>query len=159
LNVAQLIISLVATMAIGTPLLLLAYLAGRRSMSPGRSPRFDDLRPELHLDGTTWSVEYAGDEDPDQPQVIQISLTQTGCRVVGSGRSTEGHHTLEGIIHLGRLCCVSIDEGRQGTWLGTVTAELISGGQQMTGMRTRWSVTSQTLTVRKATFTLISNAS
>ena len=159
LNVAQLIVSTIAAMLIATPLLLLSYVAGRRSHAQGRSRRLDQLSPEVFLGGSIWNVEYDGDEDPAIGQRLQLSLEQVGCRILATGQSTNGmYHSLEGVIHRGRLCCVSIDEGRDGAWLGTVTAELHPGGQQMTGMRTRWSVPSQTMMVRRATLTRVANA-
>jgi hypothetical protein len=86
-------------------------------------------------------------------QSITLEVNQTGCRIVATGHSSDGTHSLEGIVHDRRLCCVSIDENRDGVWLGTVTAEVQADNQRMTGMRTRWSPQSQTLMVRKATFT------
>lgn len=154
LNVAQVIVSTVAATMIVTPLLVLSYLAGRRSQSQGRSHRLDQLRSDVALGGSTWRADFDGDADPDVVQTLLLEWEQVGCRIVASGSSTDGtRHSLEGVIHGGRLCCVSIDENRAGTWLGTVTAELLPGEQQMTGMRTRWCPPSQTLMVRKVTFT------
>ncbi len=154
MNVAQVIVSTVAVTLIVTPLLVLSYLAGRRSQAQGRSRRLDQLRPEALLDGSTWLAEFDGELDPNVGQTIQYDLEQFGCRILASGRSADGtRHSLEGVIHQGRLCCVSVDENREGTWLGTVTAELVPGQQAMTGMRTRWTVPSQTLMVRRAAFT------
>ena len=154
INVGQIIVTCVAVTLIVTPLLVLSYLAGRRSKTNGRSHRLDQLRPEALLGGSTWLAAFDGDLDPAIVQTIRFDLEQVGCRILATAQSADGtRHALEGVIHHGRLCCVSIDENREGTWLGTVTAELLPGQQSMTGMRTRWSVPSQTLMVRRVTLT------
>lgn len=154
LNVAQVILSSVAVTLIVTPLLVLSYLAGRRSSGQLKSDRLDRLRPELHMGSASWRAEFAGDADPDVVQVVDYQVTQTASRILGQGRSADGTlHSLEGVIHLGRLCCIAIDESRAGPWLGTITAELAPGQHKLTGMRTRWSPQTQTLSVRSVTFT------
>jgi hypothetical protein len=153
LNVAQAVITTVAIFLLTTPLLIMSYVAGRQSKTQGRSQQLEQLQPDAILAGSTWRVEYDGDADTEAVQSILLELKQSGCRIVANGHSAHGNHSLEGVIHRSRLCCVSIDENRDGVWLGTVTAELHADNQQMTGMRTRWSPQSQTLMVRKATFT------
>lgn len=156
-NFAQIVVSVIAAMLIGTPLLVLSYLAGRRSQTQGRSHRLDQLQPDANLSGSTWIAQYGGDDEPDASQTIQYQFEQIGCRILAQGRSADGsRHTLEGVLHRGRLCTLAIDEHRSGAWLGTVTAEL-SGDQQMDGMRAHWSPQSQTLMVRQATFTRINS--
>lgn len=153
-SVAQLVVSTVAATMVAAPLIVIAYLAGRRSLSPEKSRRLDQLLPDISLGGTLWQASFDGDADPEVTQTIQFSFTQVGSRVVADGHSPDGtHHSLEGVIHGGRLCCVTIDESRSGIWLGTVTAELIGDHNRMTGMRTRWSPVTQSLMVRKAVFT------
>lgn len=153
-SVAQLVVSTVAATMVAAPLVVIAYLAGRRSLSPEKSRRLDQLLPDVTLDGTVWQATFDGDADPEVTQTIQFAFTQVGSRVVADGHSPDGtHHALEGVIHGGRLCCVTIDESRSGIWLGTVTAELIGDHNRMTGMRTRWSPVTQSLMVRKAVFT------
>lgn len=154
-NFAQLVVSVIAAMLIGTPLMVLCYLAGRRSQSQGRSHRFDQLQPDANLSGSTWIARYGGDADPEATQTVQYQFEQIGCRILAQGRSADGsRHILEGVLHRGRLCTLAIDEHHSGAWLGTVTAEL-AGDQQMDGMRAHWSPQSQTLMVRPATFTRI----
>lgn len=157
-NIAQIVVSVIAAMLIGTPLMVLCYLAGRRSQSHGRSHRFDQLQPDANLSGSTWIARFGGDADPDTAQTIQYQFEQMGSRILAHGQSSDGsRHTLEGILHRGRLCTLAIDENRSGAWLGTVTAEL-AGDQQMNGMRAHWSPESLTLMVRQATFTRIHSA-
>jgi hypothetical protein len=153
-NAGQVIVSTVATTLVVTPLLVLSYLAGRRSRSQGRSWRLDQLKSEFVLGGSTWRAEFDGDADPAHVQTVLFAWEQTGCRIMAVGDSNRGVlQTLEGVIHECHICCVLIDESRAGIGLGMVTAELLPGGEQMTGMRTRWSPESQTLMVRKVTFT------
>lgn len=153
-NVAQAILSSVAVTLIVTPLLVLSYLAGRRSSDQFKTHRLDRLRSELSLGGTTWHAEFAGDSNPDAVEIVVYEMVQSASRIIGRGRSVDGtEHTLEGVVHLGRLCCIAIDENRDGIWLGAVTAELIPGQQRLTGMRTRWSPGSQTMLVRPVTLT------
>jgi hypothetical protein len=153
LNVAQAVVTTVAVTLILTPLLVLSFLAGRRSTSQGRVQRLDQLQPEVSLGGTVWRAEVDGDADPDNVLTYQLELEQVGSRILAHGHSADGtRHSLEGVIHRGHLCGISIDETRQDVWLGTVTVELLPGQQQMTGMRSRWSPRSQTLTVRKVNF-------
>lgn len=151
-NFAQIVVSVIAALLIGTPLIVLSYLAGRRSQSHGRSYRFDQLQPEASLGGSTWTARFAGDSNPNAEQTIQYQFEQIGCRILARGHSVDGsRHTLEGVLHGKRLCTLAIDESRNGAWLGTVTAEL-AGPEQMNGMRAHWSPESLTLTVRQATF-------
>lgn len=155
-NFAQIVVSVIAALLIGTPLLVLSYLAGRRSQAQGRSHRFDQLQPDANLSGSTWIARFGGDDDPDATQTIQYQFEQVGCRILAQGRSADGsRHTLEGVLHRGRLCTLAIDEHRAGAWLGTVTAEL-AGDQQMDGMRAHWSPQTQALLVRPATFNRMS---
>lgn len=154
LNLAQIIVSVVAVTLIVTPLIVMAFLAGRRSQVQVRSTRLDNLHPDVSLGGSTWQADFDGDDDPAIRHSVQLELQQVGCRIRGAGRSQDGsRHSLEGVIHHGRICCVSVDEVREGAWLGTITAEIQAGQNQMTGMRSRWSGKSQTLMVRKVTFT------
>ena len=154
MNVAQLVVSIIAMILIASPLIVLSYIAGRKSQSQGKSPRLDGLQPDVALSGSHWKVEIDGDQDPSTADSFEIRMDQIGCRIVASGRSINGgRYSLEGIVHRGRLCCVTIDETREGQTLGTVTAELTPDLRSMTGMKTRWSVSAQTLTIRKATFT------
>lgn len=152
-NVAQVVVTTVAVALIMTPLVVVSYVAGRRSKTTGKSLHFEQLQCDLVLGGSTWQVDYDGETEASEGQSITLELNQTGCRIVATGHSSDGTHSLEGIVHQRRLCCVSIDESRDGIWLGTVTAELQADDQRMTGMRARWSAQSQTLMVRKATFT------
>lgn len=157
-NFAQIMVSMIAAMLIGTPLLVLSYLAGRRSQATGRSHRFDQLQPDTNLGGSTWTARFGGDAEPGREQTIQYQFEQLGSRILAHGRSADGsRHTLEGVLHRGRICTLAIDENREGAWLGTVTAEL-AGDQQMSGMRAHWSPQSLTLIVRPATFTRIAAA-
>jgi hypothetical protein len=154
INVAQTIVSAIAVTLIATPLIVLAYLAGRRSQSEGRNHRLDQLRPEVHLNGSTWRVDIDGDSDTSPVVSIQLDLVQSGSRIVATGRSPDGtRHCLEGVIHHGRMCCVSIDDNHEGAWLGTITAELCSGQRQMSGLRSHWSPKSQTMIMRRILFT------
>ena len=158
LNLAQIIVSVVAVTLIVTPLIVMAFLAGRRSQLQVRSTRMDTLQPEVSLGGSTWQADFDGDDDPAIRHSVQLELQQVGCRILATGRSQDGsRHSLEGVIHHGRICCVSVDEVREGAWLGTITAEILAGQRQMAGMRSRWSGKSQTLMVRKVTFTRLDN--
>jgi hypothetical protein len=155
LNVAQMIVTAVAVLLMLTPLLMLAFLAGRRSVATGTNRRFDQIRPDVILAAGTWRAEFDGDE-PGASQVVLLELQQVGSRIVGVGKSMDGtFHALEGILCQRRLCCISIAENREEVWSGTVTAELQPGEQQIIGMRNRWSRQSQTLIVRKATLTRV----
>lgn len=152
-NLAQLVVSTLAAVMIAAPLVVMAYVAGRRSNSRERSRRLDQLQPDLILGGTTWRATFDGDADPALRLTVLFAFEQFDSRIVASGRSPDGtEHSLEGVIHRGRLCCVSIDENSAGAWLGTITAEL-NADTLMTGMRTRWTPVSQTLMVRKVVFT------
>ncbi|MBS0202372.1 MAG: hypothetical protein JSS49_05685 [Planctomycetes bacterium] len=156
-NLAQIAVSVVAVTLIVTPLIVMAFLAGRRSHSHGRNAYLDHLRPEVSLGGT-WRADFDADEDPSVSSSLQLELQQIGCRILATGRSRDGtRHSLEGVIHLGRICCVSVDDGREGAWLGTITAEVQADQHHMTGMRTRWSGKSQTLMVRKVKLTRLDN--
>lgn len=153
MNSGQLIVTAVALVMLLTPLFVLSFLAGRRSVSSKTNWQFDQMRPDIVLQPGAWQAEFDAD-DEQQSQVIQFDLQQVGSRIVGSGRSAGGIvHSLEGILDQRRLCGVCMDETRQGTWLGTVTAELLPGEQQMVGMRMRWPPETKSLIVRKATFT------
>lgn len=155
LNVAQLLIVATAILMMVSPLFVLVFLAGRQSATPFSNPRFDRMRPDFVLAAGSWQIEYDGD-DPSTPQSIIVHLQQTGCRVVAGGDSPDGtRHSLEGVLHQRKLCCVSIDENREGKWLGTVTAELLPGERQIVGMRSRWSPILQVLVVRKASLTFV----
>ena len=157
-SVAQLVVSTVAATMVAAPLIVIAFLAGRRSLSPEKSRRLDQLMPDIALGGTVWQATFDGDSDPEATQTIQFQFTQVGSRIVAEGYSPDGtRHILEGVIHGGRLCGVTIDENRTGIWLGTVTAETLADRSRMTGMRTRWSPVTQTLMVRKAVFTQLHN--
>jgi len=136
------------------PLLVLTYLAGRRSASTPLQIRLGSLVPAFDL-SATWLVVFDGDSGQPTPPVA-LEFVQQGARVIADGRGPDGiRHLLEGIVHNGRLCAVSIEERRDGLWVGTLTAELLPGNQQLTGMRSNWSTGSQTLHVRKVTFTRV----
>lgn len=154
LNVAQLVVSTVAATMIAAPLIVMAYLAGRRSLTPEKSLRLDRLLPDISLGETIWQATFDGDADPQLAQTILFEFRQVGSRIVAEGKSPDGtRHSLEGVIHGGKFCCATIDEHRSGVWLGTMTAEMLADQQRMTGMRSRWTPVSQSLMVRKVVFT------
>ena len=155
LNVGQLLIAVVALLMLMTPLFVLTFLAGRRSRVTGAHRQFERMHPDIVLPAGQWHVEFDGIE-PNTTQVVLIELQQVGSRIVGTGHSLDGtKHSLEGILHQRGMCCICIDENRDGIWLATVTAELLPGEQRMSGMRNQWSPQSQALIVRKATFTRV----
>lgn len=139
-----------------TPLLVLSFVAGRRSNSQGRSHRLDQLQPEISLGRSSWLAQIADDAEPTALRSMTLEIEQIGSRITASGRSLDGtRHVLEGVVHGKRLCCISIDDNRSGIWIGTITVELIPGQQQFSGMLSRWSPQSQTMIVRPVTLTAV----
>ena len=115
-NVAQFVVSVVAALLIGPPLLVLSYLAGRRSQSNGHSIRLDQLQPDVNLGGSTWTAQFGSTGDSDERQTVQYQFQQIGCRILAHGNSAGGaRHTLEGVLHRGCVCTLAIDETREGS--------------------------------------------
>ena len=152
LQLPQLIVTVIAVVMILSPLLVVVFLAGRRSVVTGAASQFDRIASEFSLVPGTWRVEIDGD-DPGTTQIVMLDLQQFRNRVVGMGQSVDGsRYSLEGVIHGRQLFCISMDESRYGISLATLTAEMLPGENRMIGMRSRWSSQSQTLAVRKAIF-------
>lgn len=151
-QVAQLALTVFAVLLVLTPLLVLAYVSGRGSSTSPLQRRLTELDPSPHIGGR-WQI-VVDDESGQRPLLLDI--VQTGGRFQAEGRGLEGaRHAFEGIVHRGRLSAVTIEDGPAGLWIGTVTAELLPGSSQITGMRSRWAPDSQTLLVRRITFTRV----
>ena len=159
INPIQVAITAVAIVAILSPLLLWAYQAGRSTSAAGKTPRFDRVVSDVHLNDTWWRVEFDAEEVDSAPLVATLHLRQAGARVFGEAHSADGsRHSFEGLLHGRRLSYVALDDNRRIERSGAVLAEVLPGESQMTGVRSRWSDPSQGLLIRKATFTRLSSA-
>ncbi len=159
INPVQVAITVVAIVAIMSPLLLWAYQAGRLTSATGQTSRFDRVVAEVHLNDTWWRAEFDAEEAGAAPHVATLHLRQRGARVFGEAQSADGsRHSLEGLLHGRCLCYVALDDDQRGERSGTVQAEVLSGESQMIGVRSRWSGAPQGLLMRRATFTRLNSA-
>ena len=152
-NMMQLALTLVALPLVMAPLVLLAFVAGRRSGSKTRIDELERLRPEVMLDGTSWRAGFDGDEASSPRQTFIVQWQQIGSRIIAESTFPDGTRlSLEGVLHHRQLCCVARDRSRRDDGLGAVLVEIRPGDREMVGMRARWSPQSQTLLLRKAVF-------
>ena len=159
INPIQVAITVVAIVALMSPLLLWAYQSGRLTSATGKTPRFNQVVPEIHLNNTWWRAEFDADEADSAPHVATLHLRQVGARVFGEARSADDSlHSFEGLLHGRRLCYIALDDDQRIERSGAVLAEVLSGESQMIGVRSRWSGPSQSMLMRKATFTRLNNA-
>jgi hypothetical protein len=150
-DAAQLLINLLAVLLVLTPLLMLSYLAGRRSRMTGRVDELERLRPDILLNGTIWQATFDADEPSSSPPLsVKVAWRQTGSRIVAETQLVNGVHlSLEGVLHHRHVCCLALDQSRREDGLGAILVEIRPGDDQMIGMRARWSPESQTLILRK----------
>lgn len=155
MNLPQLMITGLGFCLLMTPLLLLAFVAGRRS-HPAKTLRQFDRPASDHLSVTgVWTAEFDG-EEPDTLKPVPFHVEQVGCRVVATGHSSDGtSHFLEGVLIERRFCGILIDEKKDRTIVATLTAELLPEEGTMNGMRSYWSPQAQALVVRKVSFARI----
>ena len=101
------IVTVVALLMILSPLMVLAFVVGRRSIATGANRCFDQLRSDAVSAAGTWQVEFDGD-DPTTTQTVLLELQQVGSARPGAGRSMDGTgHSLEGIVHRAAVCAAS----------------------------------------------------
>ena len=159
INPLQVAITVVAIVAIMSPLLLWAYQAGRLTSATGKTPRFDRVVADLHLNDTWWRAEFDAEDAGAAPHVARLHLSQVGARVFGEAQSADGsRHSFEGLLHGRRLCYVALDDNQRIERSGAVLAEVLSGESQMIGVRTRWAGSPQGMLMRRATFTRLNSA-
>ena len=159
INPVQVAITAVALVALMSPLLLWAYQAGRRASATGKTPRFDRVVPDVHLNDTWWRAEFDAEEADSAPLVAMLHLRQVGARVFGEAHSTNGtRHSFEGLLHGRQLCYVALDDDHRSERSGAVLAEVLPGDSQIIGIRNRWCGPSQGMAMRKATFTRMNGA-
>ena len=159
INPLQVAITVVAVVALLSPLLLWAYQAGRLTSSTGKTPRFDRVVADLHLNDTWWRAEFDAEDAGAAPHIATLHLRQVGARVFGEARSEDGsRHSLEGLLHGRQLCYVALDDDQRAERPGAVLAEVLPGESQMIGVRSRWSGPPQGLLIRRATFTRLNGA-
>ena len=159
INPVQVAITVVAIVAMMSPLLLWAYQSGRRTSATGKTPRFDDVVPDVRLNDTWWRAEFDAEEADSAPFVATLHLRQVGARVFGEAHSPNGsRHSFEGLLHGRRLCYVALDDDHRTERSGAVLAEVLPGDSQMIGVRSRWSGPSQGMAMRKAMFTRLNSA-
>ncbi len=155
----QVAITVLSITALMTPLLLWAYQSGRRASATGKTPRFDRVVPEVHLNDTWWRAEFDAEEIASAPLVVTLHLRQVGARVFGEAHSANGwRHSFEGLLHGRQLCYVALDDDPRTELSGAVLAEVLPGDLQIIGFRNRWCGPSQGMAMRKATFTRLSGA-
>lgn len=158
INPVQVAITVVALMALMTPLLLWAYQMGRVAGVSGKTPRFDRVVADVRLNDTWWQVEFDADDLDAAPQIVTLHLRQVGARVFGEGHSLDGRlHSFEGLLLGRQLCYVAVDDGQRSEQSGTVLAEVSPGETQIVGIRSRWSGTLQGMAMRKAVFQRVNN--
>lgn len=159
INPIQVAITVGALVAILSPLLLWAFQAGRLTSATGKTPRFDRVVPDVHLNDTWWHVEFDAEAADSAPLVAKLHLYQVGGRVFGEALSTDGSlHSFEGLLHGRRLSYVALDDDRRTERTGTVLLEVLSGDSRMIGVRSRWSGVAEGLLMRKVTFTRLNSA-
>jgi len=159
INPIQVAITVGAIVAILSPLLLWAYQAGRLTSATGKTPRFDRVVSDVHLNDTWWQAEFDAEDAGTAPRVATLHLRQVGARVFGEAHAADGsRHSFEGLLHGRQLCYVALDDDQRIERSGAVLAEVLPGDSQMIGVRSRWSGPSQGMLMRKATFTRLNNA-
>lgn len=159
INPIQLVITVVAIVAILSPLLLWAYQAGRLTSATGKTPRFDRVVADVHLNDTWWRAEFDAEEADTAPLVSTLHLRQVGGRVFGEAHSVDGsRHSFEGLLHGRQLCYVALDEDHRVERSGAVLAEVLPSDSQMIGIRSRWSGSAQGMLMRRASFTRLNSA-
>jgi hypothetical protein len=153
MDVPQLVITTAALVMAMTPLLVVAFVAGRRSARTRTLPQFDRLPLDPVRITGNWRAEFDGLE-PGTFKIVEFQFHQSGSRIIATGHESDGtKHFLEGVLFEGRLCGVCIQEIGSQTSIGTLTAEFSPSERTFTGMRSFWSSQLQALTVRKAVFT------
>lgn len=159
INPVQVAITVVAIVALMSPLLLWAYQSGRRTSATGKTPRFDRVVADLCLNDTWWRAEFDAEEADSAPLVTTLHLRQVGARVFGEAHSPNGsRHSFEGFLHGRRLCYVALDDDHRAERSGAVLAEVLPGDSQIIGIRSRWCGPSQGMAMRKALFTRLNSA-
>lgn len=150
----QVAITVVAIVLLMSPLLLWAYQSGRRTSATGKTPRFDRVVAEVHLNDTWWRAEFDAEEADAAPLVATLHLHQVGARVFGEAQSENGaRHSFEGLLLGRRLCYVALDDDHRTERSGAVLAEILPGDAQIIGVRNRWCGPSEGMAMRRATFT------
>ena len=153
INPVQVAITVVAIVALMSPLMLWAYQSGRLAGVNGKTPRFDQVVADVRLNDTWWQAEFDADEADSAPLIVTLHLHQVGARVFGEGYSPNGsRHSFEGVLHGRRLCYVALDDDQRTERSGAVMAEVFPGDSQIIGIRSRWCGPSQGMAMRKATF-------
>jgi hypothetical protein len=153
INPVQVVITVVALMALMTPLLLWSYQMGRGAGVSGKTPRFDRVVADVRLNDTWWRVEFDADDTDAAPQIVTLHLRQVGARVFGEGHSLDNRlHSFEGLLLGRRLCYVAVDDDPRSERSGAVLAEVSPGENQIVGIRSRWGSPAQGMAMRKAVF-------
>ncbi len=155
----QVAITVLAIVALLSPLLLWAYQSGRRASATGKTPRFDRVVPQVHLNDTWWRAEFDADDAVSPPVVVTLQLRQVGARVFGEAHSASGErHSFEGLLNGRQLCYVALDDDLRTERSGAVLAEVLPGDAKIVGIRSRWFGPKQGLAMRGATLTRLSGA-
>ncbi len=159
INPAEVVVTVIALVLLMSPLVLWAYLAGRRASATGKTHRFDRVTAEIHLNDTWWQAEFDADEELIAPLVMRLHLRQVGARVFGEATSFLGaRHCFEGMLHGRELCYVSLDNNQRAEWAGALLAEVLPGESRIVGIRTRWAGPQRAMLMRKVTFSRLNGA-
>lgn len=159
INPVEVIVTVIALVLLMSPLMLWAYLAGRRASATGKTHRFDRVTAEIHLNDTWWQAEFDADEETVAAPVMRLHLQQVGSRVFGEATSFLGtRHFFEGMLHGRQLCYISLDDNQRAEWAGAVLAEVLPGENRIVGIRTRWAEPQCAMLMRKVTFTRLNGA-